>query len=116
MGMKRHLTALAGIALLAGCSGSIELVSSDQISKFSPGKTNETEVVGELGKPMETITEADGTKIEQYPYAVGASGGSSVIPDWLGGGSPASYRMVNFVYGSGGVLKEITGAGDVAAK
>lgn len=92
------------------------MVSSDQLSKFTPGKTNETEIVGVLGKPLETIVEANGTKIEQYPYAVGASGGSSFVPDWLGGSSPASYRMVSFVYGSGGVLKSIDGTGEPAAK
>ena len=116
IGMKRYLAALAGIALLAGCSSSVEMVSADQVSKFTPGKTNETEVVALLGKPLETVVEADGTKIEQYPSSIGASGGSSIIPDWLGGSSAASYRMVSFNYGSGGVLKSIGGAGDVAAK
>ncbi|HLG90252.1 MAG TPA: hypothetical protein VKZ79_24035 [Alphaproteobacteria bacterium] len=113
--MKRHLTALAGILLLAGCSSSVDLVSSDQVSKFTPGKTNETEVAGELGKPLETITEADGTKIEQYAFSGGATGGS-IVPEWLGGSSASSYHMVSFVYGAGGVLKEIRGAGEVASK
>ena len=113
--MKRHLAALTGILVLAGCSDSVDLVSSDQVSKFTPGKTNETEVVGVLGKPLETIAEADGTKIEQYAYGQGATGGS-IMPDWLGGSSASSYRMVSFVYGSGGVLKEIKGSGEVAAK
>ena len=113
--MKRHLTALAGIVFLAGCSSSVDLVSSDQVSKFTPGKTNETEVVGELGKPLETISEADGTKIEQYALSAGATGGS-IVPEWLGGSGVSSYRMVSFVYQRDGTLKEIRGAGEVASK
>lgn len=113
--MKRHLTVLAGVAFLAGCSSSVDLVSSGDLSRFTPGRTNEIEVVGELGKPLETITEADGTKIEQYAYSAGATGGS-IVPEFLGGSGASSYRMVSFVYEKGGTLKEIRGAGDLASK
>ena len=107
--MTRHLAALTATLLLAACGSSVDLVSADSVAKFTPGKTNETEVVGELGKPLETITEADGSKIEQYAYGPGASGGS-MWPDWMGGSGPNAYRMVSFVYGPGGTLKQITGA------
>ena len=107
--MVRYLAALTATLLLAACSDSVSLVSADAVGKFTPGKTNETEVVGELGKPLETITEADGSTIEQYAYGPGASGGL-IWPDWLGGSGPNAYRMVSFVYAPGVTLKEITGA------
>ena len=113
--MKKRVTLAVAIALLAGCSDSVELVTASEISKFTPGKTAETEIVGELGKPLHTVSQADGTKIEQYPYAGGASGGS-IIPSFLGGSSASSYNMVGFRYGSDGMLKEILDAGAPAAK
>lgn len=117
--MRRHAEALTAIVLfggafLSGCSSSANLVTADQIAKFTPGKTNETEIVAELGKPLHSVTEADGTKIEQYPSAVGASGGS-MMPGFLGGSSATSYDMVSFTYGSGGVLKAVNGVGSPAA-
>ena len=67
--MLRPAAALTIAVLLTGCSGpSVNLISADQISKFQVGKTNETEIVGALGKPIEIISEANGTKIDQYPY------------------------------------------------
>jgi hypothetical protein len=107
--MQRHAVALILMLVLAGCSDSPTLVTPDQIASFKTGSTNQTEVVATLGKPYHTVTEADGSKIDQYPYSVGATGGDSIIPDFLGGGSPQSYRMISFKYGAGGVLKEIGG-------
>ena len=100
---------MIAIGLLAGCSSGPDMVSPDQIAKFTPGKTNEADVVAELGKPLHSITEADGTKIEQYAYEPGASG-SSFLPGFLGGSGPTSYNMVSFTYGAGGTLKEVKGA------
>jgi len=111
--MKNHAAALAAIVLLSGCSSSADLVSASQVGKFTPGKTNETEVIAELGKPVHSINDADGTKIDQYPYEGGASGGS-IIPGFLGGSQASTYGMVSFRYGPGGVLKEIIGAGAAA--
>jgi hypothetical protein len=107
--MLRYAAAAALMLVMAGCSDSVTLVTQDQIAGFKPGSTNETEVQAALGKPSHTITEADGTKIDQYPYAEGASGGGGVVPDFLGGGSPQSYRMISFTYGAGGVLKDVSG-------
>jgi hypothetical protein len=101
------VTAFAVLLLASACTdNSVTLVSSDKIAAFKAGSTNQTEVVATLGKPLHTIIEADGTKIDQYPTEAGASGGS-IIPDWLGGGAPQSYGMVSFLYGSGGTLKDI---------
>lgn len=107
--MLRFAAALTLMLALAGCADTPTLVDEDQIAGFKPGSTNQTEVVAALGKPTHTIQEADGTKIDQYPYAVGASGGGSgIVPDFLGGeSSPASYRMVTFTYTPNGVLKDI---------
>ena len=107
--MLRYAAALTLMLVLAGCADTPTLVSEDQISSFKPGSTNQTEVIAALGKPTHTIQEADGTKIDQYPYEVGASGGGSgIIPDFMGGeASPASYKMVTFTYASNGVLKDI---------
>lgn len=107
--MPRHAAALIVLLALAACSDSPTLVSPDQIAAFKPGSTNQTEVVAALGKPYHTVVEADGTKIDQYPYEVGATGGDSIVPDFLGGGSPQSYRMISFTYGPGGVLKDVGG-------
>ncbi len=109
----RHWSAIALTTIgLAGCSTSVTLVTPEQVGQFQAGKTNQTEVVAALGKPLHTVQEADGTKIDQYPYAGGASGASSsIIPDFLGGSSSAGdYRMVDFFYGPGGVLKDIGGS------
>ena len=100
-------TVLTALLLLTACTGnSVTLVSADQIGQFKTGSTNQTEVIATLGKPLHTITEADGTKIDQYPTQAGSSGGS-MIPDWLGGGAPESYGMVSFMYGAGGTLKDV---------
>jgi hypothetical protein len=109
--MLRPAAALTIAALLTGCSGaSVNLISADQISKFQVGKTNETEIVGALGKPIEIISEADGTKIDQYPYGGMATSSGGIMPSFLTGGSmPASYSMVSFSFGSNGVLKAVDG-------
>ena len=100
-------TAFALTLLLAGCSSSVDMVSADKVATFKPGSTNQAEIVAELGKATHTITEADGTKIDQYPYA-GSSSGGSIVPGFLGGSSsPNSYGMVSFKYGPGGVLKSV---------
>ena len=84
---------------LGACTdNSATLISADKIAQFKVGTSNQTEVVANLGKPMHTIQEADGTKIDQYPTEAGASGGS-FVPDWLGGGGPTRYGMVSFTYG-----------------
>jgi len=101
-------TALALTLLLAGCSSSVDLVSPDKIAAFKPGTTSQAEIAAALGKPTHTIIEADGSKIDQYPYAGSASGGGSIVPGFLGGSSsPGSYGMVSFTYGPGGVLKSV---------
>ena len=106
--MLRHAAFLAAILTLTACSNSVDLVSPDKVSGFKPGTTNQTEVVATLGKPIHTITEADGTKIDQYPYGGGASGGGSFWPSFLGGSdTPGRYGMVSFFYGGGGVLKDV---------
>ncbi len=106
--MLRHAVFLAAIMTLAACSDSVDLVSPDKVSGFKPGTTNQTEIVATLGKPIHTVTEADGTKIDQYPYGGGAVGGGSIIPSFLGGDdTPSKYGMISFYYGGGGVLKDI---------
>ena len=106
--MPRSLALIVPVLLmLGGCTdNSATLVSADKIAQFKPGTSNQTEVVATLGKPLHTISEADGNKIDQYPTEAGAAGGS-VVPSWLGGGGPERYGMVSFVYGPGGVLKDI---------
>ena len=95
------------LLLLSACTdNSATLISADKIAMFKTGTSNQTEVVATLGKPMHTISEADGSKIDQYPTEASATGGS-FMPDWLGGGGPTRYGMVSFVYGAGGVLKDI---------
>jgi hypothetical protein len=93
--------------VLAGCSNSdLKMITADKIAGFQPGKTNETEIVGQLGKPLETIMEADGTKIAQYAYR-GDSG-------FLGGtfsSGPSNYGMVSFHYGANGLLTAINETG-----
>jgi hypothetical protein len=107
--MLRHAAFFAAILTLTACGDSVDLVSPDKVSGFKPGTTNQTEIVATLGKPIHTITEADGTKIDQYPYEGGAiSGGGSIIPSFLGGDdTPSKYGMISFFYGGGGVLKDV---------
>ena len=109
--MFRNFALLFAIALVSACSNSdLKLITPAKIAKFEPGKTNETEIVGQLGKPLQTITEADGTKIAQYGYQ-GETG-------FLGGtfsSAPSSYGMVSFSYGPNGVLKAIDAANRAAA-
>jgi hypothetical protein len=105
--MLRHI-AVAGFLLLCACSSGPTLVTADKIAGFKPGSTNQTEIVAALGKPTHTITEADGTKIDQYPYAGGAVGGGSILPSFMSVDStPDKYGMVSFSYGAGGVLKSV---------
>jgi hypothetical protein len=106
--MFRHAAALTALLLLTACSDSATLIGVDQVSAFKPGTTNQTEVVAALGKPMHTITEADGTKIDQYPSEVGAKSGSGFVPNWMGGESTGgAYAMISFEYSAGGILKDI---------
>jgi hypothetical protein len=101
---------LAPLLSLAGCGDSPNLVSADKVGSFKPGSTNQTEVVAALGKPIHTIQEADGTRIDQYPAEAGAKSGSGMIPDWLGGTSTGgAYSMISFEYTPGGVLKDVHG-------
>ncbi len=107
--MPRSAALIALLLSLAACTPDTVLISPDQIADFEPGKTNQTEVIAALGKPTHTITEADGTKIDQYPYNHGAGSGS-MVPGWLGGASvPDVYGMLSFSYSSSGVLKAIGG-------
>lgn len=95
------------LLLSSACTdNSPTLISADKISMFKTGTSNQTEVVATLGKPIHTISEADGSKIDQYPTEAGAIGGS-FMPEWLGGGAPTRYGMVSFTYGAGGVLKDV---------
>jgi hypothetical protein len=106
--MLRQTAAATVFLLLCACSSGPDLVSPEKIAGFKTGSTNQTEIVAALGKPTHTIAEADGTKIDQYPYAGGAVGGGSFLPSYLGGDStPNKYGMVSFSYGAGGVLKSI---------
>jgi hypothetical protein len=114
--MFRHAAALTALlslttlVSLTGCGDSAKLISSDEISGFKPGSTNQTEVVAALGKPIHTIQEADGTKIDQYPASAGAKSGSGILPDWLGGTSTGgAYNMISFEYTPGGILKDVHG-------
>jgi hypothetical protein len=114
--MLRHaavLTALLSLPLflsLTACGNDVTLISADKISGFKPGSTNQTEVVAALGKPLHTIQEADGTKIDQYPAEAGSKLGSGFWPDWLGGTSTGgAYNMISFEYTPGGILKDMTG-------
>jgi hypothetical protein len=108
--MFRHAAALTALLLLTACGDSPNLISADKLSEFKPGSTNQTEVVAALGKPIHTILEADGTKIDQYPAAAGAKSGSGMLPDWMGGTSTGgAYSMISFEYSPGGVLKDIHG-------
>ncbi len=114
--MIRHAAALTALLLLTaplsltGCGDSAKLISADEISGFKPGTTNQTEVVAALGKPIHTIQEADGTRIDQYPASAGATSGSGMVPDWLGGTSTGgAYSMISFEYTPGGILKDIHG-------
>lgn len=110
--MLRHAAALTALLALTACSDSVNLISADKISGFKPGSTNQTEVVAALGKPIHTIQEADGTKIDQYPAAEGSKSGSGFMPDWLGGTSTGgAYSMISFEYSPGGILKDIHGGG-----
>jgi hypothetical protein len=106
--MFRPAAALTALLLLTACSDSVNLISADAITGFKPGTTNQTEVVAALGKPLHTITEADGTKIDQYPSEVGATSGSGFWPDWMGGESTGGgYMMISFEYTAGGILKDV---------
>ena len=103
--MPRHATALTLALFLLGCSDPIQIVSPGQIESFEVGKTNQTEIAAALGKPSHTIVEADGTKIDQYPYAGGASS-SGFLPELMGGSAhPNRYGMVSFSYAPNGTLK-----------
>jgi hypothetical protein len=106
--MIRHAAALTALLLLTACSDSVKLISADAISGFKTGTTNQTEVVAALGKPIHTIQEADGTKIDQYPAEAGAKSGGGIVPDWLGGSDTGgAYAMISFEYTPGGILKDI---------
>src|ERR1700761_1287216 len=115
--MLRHAAALTALSLtallsLSGCGDSPNLISADKVSEFKPGTTTQTEVVAALGKPIHTIQEADGTKIDQYPASEGSKSGSGFMPDWLGGTSTGgAYNMISFEYSPGGILKDIHGGG-----
>jgi hypothetical protein len=106
--MIRHAAALTALLLLTACSDSVTLINPDATTGFKAGSTNQTEVVAALGKPLHTVQEADGTRIDQYPSAAGATSGDSIIPDWLGGESTGgAYAMISFEYTPGGILKDI---------
>jgi len=108
--MLRHAAVLTTLLLLTACGSDVTLISADKVSSFKPGSTNQTEVVAALGKPLHTIQEADGTKIDQYPAEAGAKAGSGFVPEWLGGTSTGgAYNMISFEYSPGGILKDIQG-------
>jgi hypothetical protein len=106
--MTKIAAAVILTAVLTGCTNSVPTASRDQLVKFQPGKTNETEVIGALGKPLETVTEADGTKIDQYPLNAGTA---SFMPSFLGGSDSISYDMVSLSFAPNGILKSVAGAG-----
>ncbi len=107
--MPRSAAPLILLLALAACTPDVVFVDPDALADFKPGKTNETEVIAALGKPMHVVSEADGTKIDEYPYSHG-EGTGSVIPYWLGGPeTPPTYTMLSFQYTSSGVLKSIDG-------
>jgi hypothetical protein len=102
------LAALALLSLAACEDNSVKLVSADQLAQFKPGTTNQTEVVAALGKPLHTIVEANGLKVDQYGAEEGSSSNSGMLmPGFLVGGSPQNYKMISFEYTSNGTLKEI---------
>jgi hypothetical protein len=104
---SKTATALVFMLLLAGCSDSVTLISQDKIAEFKPGTTSQAEIAAALGKPIHTMVEADGTKIDQYPFDNG-KGGGSMMPSFLGGSStPDSYGMVTFTYTTTGILKTV---------
>ena len=91
-----------------GWDRALRAPSADATTGFKPGSTNQTEVVAALGKPIHTIQEADGSKIDQYPAEAGAKSGSGFVPDWMGGESTGgAYSMLSFEYSAGGILKDI---------
>ena len=105
--MLRPAAILTLTLLLAGCSDSVTMISQDKIAAFKPGTTSQAEVAAALGKPVHTIVEADGTKIDQYPFDNG-KGSGSIVPSYVGGSStPDSYGMVSFTFGATGILKTI---------
>jgi hypothetical protein len=106
--MIRHAAALTALLLLTACGDSVKLISADAVGGFKPGSTNQTEVVAALGKPIHTIQEADGTKIDQYPAEAGSKSGSGFWPEWIGGTSTGgAYAMISFEYTPGGILKDV---------
>jgi len=107
--MPRFLAVVfPALLMLSACTDNTpNLIAADKIAQFKTDSSNQTEVVATLGKPLHTISEADGSKIDQYPTEAGASGGS-FWPDWLGGGAPTRYGMVSFTYNAGGVLKDVS--------
>ena len=105
--LLRNTVFIAAMAAVSACGYSANLISPDKVSGFKAGTTNQTEIVAALGKPMHTITEADGTKVDQYPYEGGAKSSGSIIPAFLGGSTPSEYGMISFYYGGGGVLKDV---------
>ena len=108
--MLRHAAVLTALLLLTACGNDVNLISADKVSGFKPGTTNQTEVVAALGKPLHTIQEADGTKIDQYPAEAGSKSGSGFWPEWIGGTSTGgAYSMISFEYTPGGILKDMTG-------
>ena len=108
--MIRHAAALTALLLLTACADSAKLISADATKDFKTGSTNQTEVVAALGKPIHTIQEADGTKIDQYPAEAGAKSGSGFWPEWIGGTSTGgAYNMISFEYTPGGILKDVHG-------
>ena len=110
--MLRHAAVLTALMALTACGSDVNLISSDKVSGFKPGTTNQTEVVAALGKPLHTIQEADGTKIDQYPAESGSKSGSGFWPEWMGGTSTGgAYNMISFEYTPGGILKDVQGGG-----
>jgi hypothetical protein len=106
--MIRHAAALTALLLLTACSDSAKLISADATAGFKTGSTNQTEVVAALGKPIHTIQEADGSKIDQYPAEAGSTSGSGFWPEWMGGTSTGgAYAMISFEYTAGGILKDM---------
>ena len=101
------VAALTLLVLVACNDNSVKLVSADELAKFKVGSTNQTEVIAELGKPLHTIVEANGLKVDQYGADAGSSGGDSFLPGFLVGGAPQSYKMISFEYSANGTLKEI---------
>jgi hypothetical protein len=106
--MIRHAAALTALLLLTACADSAKLISADATKDFKTGSTNQTEVVAALGKPIHTIQEADGSKIDQYPAEAGSTSGSGFWPEWMGGTSTGgAYAMISFEYTAGGILQDM---------